>query len=119
MLRWAEGLLDGRVLAAVSMDRLWAPHVKEPGDTHYGYGWSIAEFGGTKVVTHNGGNGIHFADFAIVPESRTVVFLQSNVIADVLVGNQLLGQIGARLIGNTPYPHVPDVVAVSGAELAA
>lgn len=119
MLRWAEALLDGRVLAAGSMDKLWAPHVKEPGDTHYGYGWSIAELGGTKVVTHNGGNGIHFADFAIVPESRTVVFLQSNVIADVPVGNQLLLQIGARLIGNTPYPSVPDVVAVSGTELSA
>ncbi len=118
MLRWAEALLDGRVLAAASMDKLWAPHVKEPGDTHYGYGWSIAEFGGTKVVTHNGGNGIHFADFAIVPAARTVVFLQNNVIAHMPVGNQLLGQIGARLIGNTPYPSVPDIVAVSGTELS-
>jgi hypothetical protein len=118
MLRWAEALLDGRVLSAASMDKLWTPHVKEPGDTHYGYGWSIADFGGTKVVTHNGGNGIHFADFAIVPAARTVVFLQSNVIADVPLGNRLLEQIGARLVGNTPYPSVPDVVAVPGTELA-
>ena len=119
MLRWAQALMDGRVLSAASMEKLWAPHVKEPGDTHYGYGWTIARAGDAKVVTHNGGNGIHFADLAIVPSARTVIFLQTNVIADVPAGNRLLRQIGLRLVAGEAYPDVPDVVAMPADELRA
>ena len=54
------------------MKKYWAPHVSEGGDTFYGYGWSIAKTSdGKKVFTHNGGNGIFFADMAIVPERGT------------------------------------------------
>lgn len=119
MLRWAKALLDGRVLSKASMEKLWAPHATEPGDSHYGYGWSIREVGGVRVVTHNGGNGIHFADLAIVPATRTVAFLQTNVVADVPAGNGLLEQIGARLLAGRPYPAVPDVVTMSAADLRA
>jgi CubicO group peptidase (beta-lactamase class C family) len=112
VLRWAQALLDGRVLSPASMQKLWAPHVKEPGDTHYGYGWSVDRIGPANVVTHNGGNGIHFADLAIVPDSRTVVFLQTNVIADVPVGNRLLRQVGLRFLAGEPYPDVPDVTPI-------
>ena len=119
MLRWAEALLGGRVLAPASMTKLWTPWVSEGGDTHYGYGWVVADVGGTRVLTHNGGNGIHFADLAIVPASHTVVFLQSNVIADTPVGQRLLEQIGARLLAQAPYPEVPDVIPVEPAALAA
>ena len=119
MLRWAEALLGGRVLAPESMTKLWTPWVSEGGDTHYGYGWVVADVAGTRVLTHNGGNGIHFADLAIVPASHTVVFLQSNVIADTPVGQRLLEQIGARLLAQAPYPEVPDVIPVEPAALAA
>jgi CubicO group peptidase (beta-lactamase class C family) len=117
MIRWAHALLAGRVLSPSSLQRMWTPHVSEGGDTHYGYGWSIAQVAGAKVVTHNGGNGIHFADLAIVPETRLVVFLQTNVIADVPVGNRLLEQVGLRLAANHPYPDVPRVVPVDDTRL--
>jgi CubicO group peptidase (beta-lactamase class C family) len=75
MLRWARALLEGRVLSAESLERLWAPHMREgeDADSFYGYGWAVLEMeDGTKVVTHNGGNGIFFADLALVPAGSPI-----------------------------------------------
>jgi CubicO group peptidase (beta-lactamase class C family) len=119
MLRWARALLTGRVLTPASMKKLWAPHVSEGGDTFYGYGWSIAKApDGTKIVTHNGGNGIYFADLAIVPDPGMVVFLMTNVIAETRVANSLLEQLGMRFLAGQPYPAIPEVVDLDESGLA-
>ncbi len=119
MLRWARALLTGRVLTPESMKKLWAPHVSEGGGTFYGYGWSIAKApDGTKIVTHNGGNGIYFADLAIVPDTGLVVFLMTNVIAENRSANSLLEQLGMRFLGGRPYPAIPEVVDMGAAALA-
>lgn len=106
MLRWALALTGGKILSPESMKKCWTPYVSEGGDTFYGYGWSIlpAGPGGFKVITHNGGNGIFFADLAIVPDAGLVVFLMTNVIADAPGANGLLEKIGARFLGDRPYP---------------
>lgn len=122
MLRWSRALLEGRVLGDESRRQLWEPHVPEgPGaETHYGYGWSVQDLPGAgRVITHNGGNGIHFADLALVPGPNVVVFLQTNVAAGNAYVNRLLEQIGFRLVGGQPYPQVPVVVAADPARLAA
>ena len=120
MLRWSMALLDGRVLSPESMKKLWAPHVSEGGDTFYGYGWSIAKApDGTKIITHNGGNGIFFADLAIVPDAGLVVFLMTNVVAETRVANTLLEQLGMRFLAGQPYPSIPEVVDLDEAALAA
>jgi len=120
MLRWARALLAGRVLSPASLERFWAPHVSEGGDTFYGYGWSIATGpGGAKVVTHNGGNGIFFADMAIVPEADLVVFLMTNVISETRVANSLLEQIERRFLAGEAYPAVPAMVELPTTALAA
>jgi CubicO group peptidase (beta-lactamase class C family) len=120
MLRWARALLTGRVLSAGSLEKYWAPHVSEGGDTFYGYGWSIATGpGGLKIVTHNGGNGIFFADMAIVPEADLVVFLMTNVISETRVANALLEQIERRFLAEEAYPAIPEIVALPVAKLAA
>ena len=119
MLRWARALLTGRVLTPASMKKLWAPHVSEGGGTFYGYGWSIAKApDGTKIVTHNGGNGIYFADLAIVPDTGLVVFLMTNVIAENRSANSLLEQLGMRFLGGRPYPAIPEVVDMGASALA-
>ncbi|HMA53922.1 MAG TPA: serine hydrolase domain-containing protein, partial [Acidobacteriota bacterium] len=119
MLRWARALLTGRALTPASMKKLWAPHVSEGGDTFYGYGWSIAKApDGTKIVTHNGGNGIYFADLAIEPDTGLVVFLMTNVIAENRSANSLLEQLGMRFHGGQPYPAIPEVTDMSAATLA-
>ena len=120
MLRWARALMDGRVLTPESMAKLWAPHVSEGGDSFYAYGWSVRTLpGDVKVIAHNGGNGILFADFALVPKAGMVIFLQTNVVADMPAAQQLMEGIGFRYLGNRPYPEVPKVVDVPESGLAA
>jgi CubicO group peptidase (beta-lactamase class C family) len=119
MLRWARALTAGRVLSSASMERYWAPHVHEGGDSHYGYGWVVMTAPpDLKVITHNGGNGILFADMAIVPEAKAVIFLQTNVVSDFPLAQSLLEHIGRRLLAGVAYPVVPDIVEVTGERLA-
>jgi hypothetical protein len=120
MLRWARALLAGRVLTPESMKKYWAPHVNEGGDTYYGYGWVIAKApDGTKIITHNGGNGIFFADMAIVPDTKLVVFLMTNVIAENRSANSLLQQLGMRFLAGAPYPSIPEVIELGEEALKA
>lgn len=110
MFRWAESLRNGRVLPAAARERMWTPHVREgaDGDSFYGYGWSVRDLpDGTRVVSHNGSNGILFADLALVPAQGLVLFMASNVAADFRYGRRLLEQIGMRWLAGVPYPAVP------------
>ncbi|HKY29387.1 MAG TPA: serine hydrolase domain-containing protein, partial [Pyrinomonadaceae bacterium] len=118
MLRWARALLEGRVLAPASMKKYWAAHVKQGSDSAYGYGWSINTIpGGTRVITHNGGNGIFFADMAIVPDADLVVFLMTNVIAENRSANALLQQLGMRFLAGAQYPSIPEIVELKPSTL--
>lgn len=119
MLRWAMALMNGRILSRESMEAYWTPHVSEGGDSFYGYGWVVTTGpGGEKIITHNGGNMIFFADMAIVPERKLVVFLQTNVIADIPGVNLLLERVSARILAGKPYPEIPDVVDIGAAKIA-
>jgi len=118
MFRWAEALRGGRVLSPTSLEQLWSPFVDEGVGSFYGYGWSIQDRGGMKVVTHNGGNGIYFADFAILPEAQLVVFVQTNVVKAFPGAGQLLENIENRLLASEPYPEVPDRVDAVPQDLA-
>jgi CubicO group peptidase (beta-lactamase class C family) len=118
MVRWAQALLDGRVLTPESMERYWAPHVAEQGaDSFYGYGWVVADLGGTRVITHNGGNGVFFADMAIVPAAGLVIVLMTNVVADFPPAGEVMVEVGRRLLAGETLPPVPELVTVERAEL--
>jgi hypothetical protein len=118
MLRWCRGLLDGRVLTLESLKKLWSPYTNEGSGTFYGYGWSIAKApDGAKIVTHNGGNGIYFADLAIMPDTGFVFFLMTNVISENRSPNSLLRQLGMRFYAGAPYPMIPEIVDMSEAAL--
>ena len=119
MLRWGDALLAGRVLSAASMKSYWTPHVSESADSWYGYGWSLQKLpGGTDVITHNGSNGIYFADMAIIPSRRIVAFLQTNVVDEFPLAEGMLRSIDARLVEGTPYPSVPERIDVPETRLS-
>ena len=112
MLRWAHTLMDNRVLTEASRRALWTKHVDESngnGDSWYGYAWSIEDLpDGRTFATHNGGNGIHFAHYAVEPSERLVLFVMTNVAAE-FSSVLLLQDIGGHLFSGKPLPHVPDV----------
>jgi hypothetical protein len=80
MLRWHRALEGEKVLSAAAKEKLFAPHTPEgDGDeSHYGYGWAIFKTRrGTKLVAHNGGNGILSADCRRYVDDGVFVFVTS------------------------------------------
>ena len=121
MVQWGQALLDNKVLTAESRDAMWTGHADESngeGRSFYGYGWSVQQpMPDVKVITHNGGNGILFADMMIIPEKEVVAFVQTNVAATFRMSGDLLNQMTARAYGGE-YPDLPHVVDAKPSALA-
>lgn len=82
MYNWVEALHDHTVLDNASIRQIFTPHVKEEGDSHYGYGWAIFETPrGTRLIAHNGGNGVQFADVLWYADEGVTIVLLSNASA--------------------------------------
>ena len=81
LFRWHQALEGDAVLSAEAKAKMWTPHVPEDegGRSHYGYGWAIQPTQrGTRLISHNGGNGIFFADFRRYVDEGVVVLVMSN-----------------------------------------
>jgi CubicO group peptidase (beta-lactamase class C family) len=81
LVAWIGALRGGKVLSPDSTAKLFAPHVAESpdGSSHYGYGWALFTTPrATKLITHNGGNGIQFADVLCYADEEVSVALCSN-----------------------------------------
>lgn len=81
MATWLDVLRTNKVLSKASTDAMFTPHVAEGegANSHYGYGWALfTTKRGTRLITHNGGNGVQFADVLWYPEEGVRVVLMSN-----------------------------------------
>ena len=81
MATWVDALRTNKVLSAASTTKLFTPYVEEGegGGSHYGYGWAIFKTPrGTRLITHNGGNGIQFADVLWYADEGVTIVLMSN-----------------------------------------
>ena len=80
---WNLGLMQNKIISAESRLLLETGYVpeNEQETSFYGYGWAIYNSpGNTKIVTHNGSNGIYFADFIRFVEDDIVIIALSNII---------------------------------------
>lgn len=78
--RWDAALRDNRVLTDSSRRKYMAPYVNEgpEGRSQYAYGWSVTKTPrGTRLVTHNGGNGIYAAELLRFVDEGITIFLTS------------------------------------------
>jgi CubicO group peptidase (beta-lactamase class C family) len=118
MYRWHRALEGDKVLPRAAREKLFAPHVPadDHGTSHYGYGWSISKTDrGTRLVGHDGSNGIFYADFRRYVDEGVMSYHATNV--EVLVG----GRVGSwieRVIFGGDYPNPPAVAAADPAVLA-
>jgi CubicO group peptidase (beta-lactamase class C family) len=80
MGQWLLALESDRVLDERARLELFRPRVlEEPGgETHYAYGWVVAETPLGTVNWHNGGNGWAYAELGQLPESGAGVFWATN-----------------------------------------
>ena len=79
MHRFDLALRGNKILSEEAKKKLYARHIEEGegAGTYYGYGWAIFPTPrNTDLITHNGGNGIFFADFLrYIDENITIVFM--------------------------------------------
>jgi len=83
LYKWHLALQTNKVLNAKSRKMFETPYVAEDEEetSHYGYGWAIFKSKrDTKIVTHNGSNGIYFANYIRFVDEDVVVIELSNVI---------------------------------------
>jgi CubicO group peptidase (beta-lactamase class C family) len=103
LYKWHEALLGERILSQSAKAKYFASHVAEDptGDSYYGYGWVISQTPrNTRLIAHNGGNGIFAADFRrYVDEGAVIIagsaqadfqsFLVTEGLAQQMFGGQL------------------------------
>lgn len=79
---WHKALQEGSVLSPSSVEKIQTGYVpeQESGKSYYGYGWAIfTSQWGSKIVTHNGSNGMYFADFIRYVDDGVVVIMLTNI----------------------------------------
>ncbi|MBB3169522.1 serine hydrolase domain-containing protein [Simiduia aestuariiviva] len=83
MFLWYRALRNHTVLTPHSIDLLTRPHVKEnpEGRSHYAYGWAIFKSPrDTKIVAHNGSNGIFYFDFIWLKDEDKAIIYATNAL---------------------------------------
>lgn len=96
--------LDDTIPAAIRK-QMQRPHVESSRD-HYGLGWSIGDFDGTRVVHHTGATPGFFTHVWMVPEDGIAVVLLANVYAESRAGSLFAGaeDIWRITRGEQPQP---------------
>lgn len=82
MYKWHQALLGEEILSKTAKTKLFARHTpEEGGQTYYGYGWAIFPTRwNTELITHNGGNGIFFADFLRFVDDEVCIIFFTNAV---------------------------------------
>ena len=81
MYKWHQALLGTTILSKAAKEKLYSRHIEEGegSGTYYGYGWAIFPTPrNTDLITHNGGNGIFFADFLRYLEEDITIMVMTN-----------------------------------------
>jgi CubicO group peptidase (beta-lactamase class C family) len=120
MYRWHLALAKPGLLSAAALEKYQTGHVDSLGGTErYAYGWGVEQTRrGTKVIAHNGGNGIFFTDVRRYVDEDVVIIAMTN--QPVIRGTELpRRQLEALVFGDAPVVMPPAPVAVPEATRAA
>lgn len=110
LYKWHRALEGEAILSKEAKAKIFTPYVAEDeeGTSYYGYGWAIFKTQrGTRLIAHNGGNGIFNADFRRYVDEGVVVIIGSN--RSDFPSIPAVGPI-TRLIFNADYAPPPAVV---------
>ena len=80
MAKWDAALNDSRMLTDSSRRKFMTGYVNEgpEGRSQYAYGWAVMKTSrGTRVVTHNGGNGVYVAELLRFVDDGVTIFMTS------------------------------------------
>ncbi|UAB80077.1 serine hydrolase [Marixanthomonas sp. SCSIO 43207] len=108
LYKWHIALQNNVVLKSKTRAILETPYVAENDKmtSYYGYGWAISKsHNNTKIVAHNGSNGLYFADFVRFVDDDVVVIYITNAFLGRDSEN-VAREIG-KMIFNTNYTPTP------------
>jgi CubicO group peptidase (beta-lactamase class C family) len=109
MYRWHNALLANEILDGKAKKMYYTPYVKEAADapSSYAYGWAIFPTPrNTQLITHNGSNGIFFADFwRYLNEQITIIVLTNNYTP---YSEIIAMQIAGLILREDYQPQMPD-----------
>lgn len=113
LYNWYIALKENKIISKKSFEQLTFPHIKEneSGDSHYAYGWTILNSDrNTKIIAHNGSNGVFYADFIQLPEENTVIIYMTN---ELRYDTQIVAWEIEQLLFNEGYtPIVPKMKSI-------
>jgi CubicO group peptidase (beta-lactamase class C family)/acetyl esterase/lipase len=112
MYKWHLALEGEKILSKATKEKLFTPHVAEgpEGDSFYGYGWVITTSRrGTKLIMHNGGDGVFAADFLRYVEDKAVILILTNEAE--IKATQVSSEL-ARILFGANYLLPPDVATL-------
>ena len=112
LYRWHLALEGTKVLPAAAVSAFQEGHVASGGGERYAYGWGVATTRrGTRVVSHNGGNGFLFADMRRYLDEKAVIIAMTNQPS--IPATQLAPrQLEALVFGDQPVVMPPEGVAM-------
>jgi CubicO group peptidase (beta-lactamase class C family) len=79
MARWDEALYGNQLLSEASKTAMWTTAVLPNGDdTGYGFGWSVAQYRGSRALGHNGQVAGFVASFVRLPDAGVAIVVFAN-----------------------------------------
>ncbi len=117
MYRWHLALEANSILSKEAKTKLFTPYVKEGpnADSYYAYGWAVFTTPRkTRLIAHNGGNGVFFADFRRYIDENVAIYAHSNAeVSAIDVTN-----VVPTLVFGGAYTLPPAVVEIDSATAA-
>lgn len=112
MYRWHLALETTSVLSPDAREKFQTGYVETMGGDRYGYGWGVRQSRrGGKVITHNGGNQVFFADMWRYVDEGVVIIAMTN--QPVVRATQLVPrEIDALYFGDRDVVMPPAPIAV-------
>ncbi len=116
LYRWHLALEAHTVLSADAVTEFQTGHVPSIGGERYAYGWGVQTTRrGTKVITHNGGNGFFFTDVRRYIDEKVVIIAMTNQPS--IPATQLAPrQLEALVFDDAPVMMPPVAVAVPSSQ---
>jgi len=99
--KWYHAVFSDKVISKANREKAHSTYVLNNGEeTGYGYGWTIIDYEGNKVIQHGGGINGFSTSSAYIPSKNTFVTVLAN--CNCLSPTKLLQKLGATAIGNPP-----------------
>lgn len=100
---WNEALLANTLIKKESLDRAWTPFKLNDGtNTGYGYGWSISNYEGRRLIEHGGGI-MGFSTYGMLfPDDRVLIVLLTNSAVEGRDPEPFAVQVADLVLGITP-----------------